>query len=67
MERVVTLATSDPELLATMKGLTIRPRAMTSAEFFEAIKTQAPTVESISYGRRNEEILESPLGTVLEG
>jgi tripartite-type tricarboxylate transporter receptor subunit TctC len=47
LERVVTLATTDPELLATMKGLTIRPRAMTSAEFFEAIKIQAPTVESI--------------------
>jgi tripartite-type tricarboxylate transporter receptor subunit TctC len=47
LERVVTLATGDPELLATMKSLTIRPQAMTSAEFFEAIKTQAPTVENI--------------------
>jgi hypothetical protein len=30
-----------------MKSLTIRPRAMTSAEFAEAIKSQAAIVESI--------------------
>jgi len=47
LERVVTLATTDPELQATMANLTIRPRAMTAEEFFEVIKAQAPTVESI--------------------
>jgi tripartite-type tricarboxylate transporter receptor subunit TctC len=47
LERAVTLATTDPELQATMKSLTIRPRAMTSAEFAEAIKSQAAIVESI--------------------
>jgi tripartite-type tricarboxylate transporter receptor subunit TctC len=30
-----------------MANLTIRPRAMTAEEFFEVIKSQAPTVESI--------------------
>jgi tripartite-type tricarboxylate transporter receptor subunit TctC len=47
LERVVTLATTDPELQTTMKSLTIRPRAMTSAEFAHAIKSQAEIVESI--------------------
>jgi tripartite-type tricarboxylate transporter receptor subunit TctC len=47
LERMVTLATTDPELQTTMKSLTIRPRAMTSAEFVQAIKSQAAIVESI--------------------
>jgi tripartite-type tricarboxylate transporter receptor subunit TctC len=47
LERMVTLATTDPELQTTMKSLTIRPRAMTSAEFAQAIKSQAAIVESI--------------------
>jgi tripartite-type tricarboxylate transporter receptor subunit TctC len=47
LESVVALATTDPELQATMKSLTIRPRAMTSAEFAEAIKSQSGIVENI--------------------
>jgi tripartite-type tricarboxylate transporter receptor subunit TctC len=47
LERVVALATTDPEHQATMKSLTIRPRAMTSEELFDVIKTQAPTIGSI--------------------
>ena len=47
LESVVKLATTDFELQATMKSLTIRPRAMTSAEFMEAIRSQASTVENI--------------------
>jgi tripartite-type tricarboxylate transporter receptor subunit TctC len=47
LERVVTLATTDPELQTTMKSPTIRPRAMTSAEFAHAIKSQPEIVESV--------------------
>jgi len=47
LERVVTLAAADPELQATMKGLIIRPKAMTAAQFHDAIKSQAATVEGI--------------------
>ena len=47
IERAVTLSASDPELQATMKSLTIRPRAMTSAQFYDAIKSQQATVEGI--------------------
>jgi tripartite-type tricarboxylate transporter receptor subunit TctC len=47
LERAVALAAPDPELQATMRSLTIRPRAMSGAEFFAALKSQAPTVENI--------------------
>ena len=30
-----------------MRSLTIRPRAMSGAEFFAALKSQAPTAENI--------------------
>jgi len=47
LERVVTLAAADPELQATMKSLIMRPKEMTAAQFHDAIRSQAATVEGI--------------------
>jgi tripartite-type tricarboxylate transporter receptor subunit TctC len=47
LEKAVAAAATDPELVATMRNLTIRPRTMTSVEFHDAIKSQSATVEGI--------------------
>lgn len=47
LEKAIALAATDPELIATMTNLTIRPRNMSSAEFYDAIKSQSATVENI--------------------
>jgi tripartite-type tricarboxylate transporter receptor subunit TctC len=47
LEKAITVAATDPELVATMRNLTIRPKTMTSAEFYDAIKSQTATVENI--------------------
>ena len=45
--RYCPLAARDPELQATMRSLTIRPRAQSGAEFGAALTSQAPTDQKI--------------------
>jgi len=47
LEKAIIVAGKDPELLATMKQLTIMPNAMTGAEFLSALKAQAPVVDEV--------------------
>jgi len=47
LEEAVALGAKDEELIATMRRLTILPRALTGAQFEQALRSQAPTVEGI--------------------
>lgn len=47
LEQAITKAAGDAELAAAMRNLTIMPRAMTAAQFYQAIKSQEATVEGI--------------------
>ncbi|MBI3711207.1 MAG: tripartite tricarboxylate transporter substrate binding protein [Proteobacteria bacterium] len=47
LEQVIAVAAKDPELMATMRSLTILPRALSGPEFRDAIQSQASTVEGI--------------------